>query len=262
MKKPTPIQAHLLRLLADNMAFGAAVLLPLRKNLNTRLDNVRVGQKPRAILPATIRALVKLGYLEYVRTDISTYKQRPRYEVYQISGVGKDTLAQLTDEDFIFQPSKKSAMTEDQVTEALQGKFGDENDGWVFFPQLRTSTGYSHQQQYMDGYALNLWPSRKIIAVAFEIKVYRSDFLKELKNPQKREFALQVANEFCFVTPPGLVSVDEVPKECGLIEVHGDLIEGYTLKTLKKAEHRTIVNPPWWFVTSIARRTHRQELSE
>lgn len=57
---------------------------------------------------------------------------------------------------------------------------------------------------------------------AIEIKISRSDFRKEIQKPSKRAGAVAVCHQFWFATPAGLVTVEEVPEECGLYEVRDD----------------------------------------
>jgi hypothetical protein len=124
------------------------------------------------------------------------------------------------------------------------------NQEWVFLRELRVGTGAEQVEwdvdqgrhvkagwgQYLDAFAINCWPSKGFRRVAFEVKVTRSDFLHELKHPDKRQPALRISNEFYFVCPKGLVSADETPPECGLIEVAP---EGGRRKTVK-APHRDV----------------------
>jgi hypothetical protein len=53
--------------------------------------------------------------------------------------------------------------------------------------------------------------------IAVEIKVSRGDFRRD--TAAKRKPWMAVAHRFAYATPPGLVSKDEVPEGCGLIEV-------------------------------------------
>lgn len=55
--------------------------------------------------------------------------------------------------------------------------------------------------------------------VAYEIKVSRSDFRNEIRRPEKRASGVALSHQFFFATPPGLVRRDELPPECGLVEV-------------------------------------------
>jgi hypothetical protein len=54
--------------------------------------------------------------------------------------------------------------------------------------------------------------------VCYEVKTSRADYLCEIKQPLKRRIGLRYSNEFYFVTPAGLLSLSEIPVECGLIE--------------------------------------------
>lgn len=60
--------------------------------------------------------------------------------------------------------------------------------------------------------------------VAYEIKVSRSDLLRELRKPGKRATALALTHQFFFATTPGLVHRGELPAECGLVEVEGSTV--------------------------------------
>jgi hypothetical protein len=51
--------------------------------------------------------------------------------------------------------------------------------------------------------------------VCYEVKTSRADFLSEIKRPLKRRIGMRYSNEF--VTPATLVSVAEIPPECGLV---------------------------------------------
>ncbi len=47
----------------------------------------------------------------------------------------------------------------------------------------------------------------------------RADFLCEVRRPLKRRIGMRYSNEFFFVAPDGLLSVEEIPVDCGLVEV-------------------------------------------
>lgn len=52
-----------------------------------------------------------------------------------------------------------------------------------------------------------------------EVKVSRSDFLAEVRNPLKQERWLRHAHRAYYATPKDLVRVEEIPVGWGLIEV-------------------------------------------
>jgi hypothetical protein len=53
--------------------------------------------------------------------------------------------------------------------------------------------------------------------VCYEVKTSSGDFLSELKHPIERRIGMRYSNEFYFVTTAALVSVGEIPPECGLV---------------------------------------------
>jgi hypothetical protein len=211
----------------------------------------------RSIQYVTVKALKNQGLLECIQREFSQTYQRVAFEQYQLTEKGKQAATTITPEDMVTVPGKKPELTEAQITSVLQKEFS-ERTGWAFFSQLRGSTGYFYNQQYLDGWAINLWPSRGTQIIAFEIKVYRSDLLKELKDSDKRVYAMNVSNQFYFVTPEGLMKKDEIPDDCGLMEVQNQ--NGYlTIRKIKKAPVRRLEMPSWWFVASIARLVYRGE---
>ena len=119
----------------------------------------------------------------------------------------------------------------------------------VFIPQFRIGTGYGkNNEQRLDAWSMEL--TDKMVRRAFEVKVSRGDLLSELKNPRKRARALLVSNEFYFVTPPGLMKVEELPLDCGLIEIK----DGGLLRT-EPAPWRDTPPPTWRFVAALIRRS-------
>ncbi len=90
---------------------------------------------------------------------------------------------------------------------------------WLFLRELRVGTSKRNGSvQRLDGFALNSLPHTAMKRVCYEVKTSRADFLSELKQPLKRRIGMRYSNEFYFVTPAGLVDVNEIPAECGLVE--------------------------------------------
>lgn len=121
---------------------------------------------------------------------------------------------------------------------------------WATFAELATATGGTHGARYIDFYAFNLWPSKRFVKIAYEIKVSRSDFFREIDDPTKREPAERVADECYFVTPAGLIQPDEVPAGWGLIELVSN-----GLRRKKVATQHKVTELPLLFVVSLARQS-------
>ena len=91
---------------------------------------------------------------------------------------------------------------------------------WIFLRELRVGTGFQNSAaQRLDAFALNCFAHTAMKRVCYEVKTSRADFLCEMKQPLKRRIGLRYSNEFYFVTPVSLLRLEEVPVECGLIEV-------------------------------------------
>ena len=160
-------------------------------------------------------------------------------------------------------------MTAALVLAALRERHA--GSGWAFYEELRAGTGFEPwrvsvmrkngvalepgqvRAQRIDAFAINCWPSRGRVAIAYEVKVSRSDFRCELANPAKRAFAEAVSSECYFACPLKLIRPDEVPEPWGLVAV---IANGKT-KILKQAVSRELAPWPHWFITSIARRASR-----
>lgn len=104
----------------------------------------------------------------------------------------------------------------------------------------------------IDAFAMRFWGSNAgRIRVAYEVKVSRSDFLAELRKPAKRQLGMALSHEFYFAVPKGLVSVEEVPADCGLVEMAGT-----RSKVARKAPRRV----PRWFSEDEVRSLLRRDL--
>jgi hypothetical protein len=157
-------------------------------------------------------------------------------------------------------------MKAQEVLNALRKRHDYDARQWVFFEEFRVGTGgrktwsrtgydIDNPEQRLDAYAMNMYESQKFHTIAYEIKVSRSDFLHEIRNPLKRAQGLKLSNYFYFVTPKGLVKPEEIPPETGLIEVNDDL----TSRVKVKAPYRETEPPTWKFVAALARRVVQKE---
>lgn len=124
---------------------------------------------------------------------------------------------------------------------------------WACFEELKSSTGYTYQDRYIDLFCVNCWPSKNFRSVAYEVKISRSDFMHEIADPAKRSFAEEYAMECWFATPSGMVATDEVPEGWGLVV----LDKAGTLKTMKMPKQKPQLEKAWpmGFVASMLRKS-------
>lgn len=143
-------------------------------------------------------------------------------------------------------------ITSTDIHKALRELFASQGDGAAYVPEFRAGTGYSAQSsRYLDAWVIGCYPSSGMVKTAVEIKISRSDFTRELKQPMKRDSALRISNLFYFAAPKGLIAEKDLPDECGLIEVN--LATGKAEITVE-APYRECGVPSWVFVASLARR--------
>jgi hypothetical protein len=152
---------------------------------------------------------------------------------------------------------------------------------WLFLRELRVGTGRQNGgAQRLDAFALNTLPHTAMKRICYEVKTSRADFLSEIKRPLKRRIGMRYSNEFYFVTTAALVSLTEIPPECGLVEAGfatfpewRDLIgrhagffnynpetRAYCMVTVP-APWRDTPGPTWQLVAAMIRNQRRQ-LSE
>jgi len=152
--------------------------------------------------------------------------------------------------------TKNIKMDAEQVLKHL--RVAHPPDRWFFFEELRLGGGFGKDSvQRVDAFAINYLPSKKNTVRCFEVKVSKSDFKVEINKPAKRRAGMRLSNEFWFICPQGIISIDEVPLNCGLIEV----LEDGTLKELVHAPYRESI-PTWLIVSSMLRSLNKEKLKE
>lgn len=137
-----------------------------------------------------------------------------------------------------------------QVEKFMEDKYADDNSK-CYITELRLGTGYENEQR-LDGFLMELWPSKNYEITAYEIKISRPDFQRELRNPKKKMAGMEISNRFYFITANKIVNdVSEIPEDCGWLEFTGArLIERKKAPTRVKPE-----SCPWTLVASLFRRS-------
>lgn len=150
------------------------------------------------------------------------------------------------------------------ILEALRRRHSSGEDvgaeKYAFFEELRYATGGAGWREALaiDAWAMATWPSLDFATYSFEVKASRSDFLKELRNSEKKKPAMAISNYFFFVTGLDIAQASEIPEGCGLM-VAGWNDGEVKLLTKVKAPLRKAVPFSERFVASILRRAARAE---
>ncbi len=107
-------------------------------------------------------------------------------------------------------------MTSADLYEAITRKFPPPE--WVVMPEVRNATGVTHVARTADAIAVSTYPSRGLIVDGFEIKVTKSDWKRELENPDKAEEIARYCDHWWVVAPAGVIPPGTVPGGWGLLE--------------------------------------------
>ena len=89
---------------------------------------------------------------------------------------------------------------------------------WAIFFEVGDGTG-STQRRWADAVAMNMYPSRGLEIHGFEIKVSRSDWLRELKDPAKSSPVQQYCDRWWIVAPKDIIKPGELPPTWGHYDV-------------------------------------------
>jgi hypothetical protein len=133
----------------------------------------------------------------------------------------------------------------------------------VFFvEEARLGAGYGASERRIDLLSINTQPSTGHKVIAYEVKVARADFVKDVKNAIKHKGARHYADQFFYVAPEGMIKPEELPTWAGLIEIKNR-------NTNKKSKYTRIVNeavpapllskepPSWGFLVACLRNVEK-----
>lgn len=154
-------------------------------------------------------------------------------------------------------------MSDHDITQRIKVLIANRHTGdsrmrdWTVFFELRDGTGTGASGQSMDAFAMHTWPSKGYRRIGYEIKASRSDFIREMKAPEKRAWGVSITHEFWFVAPAKVIEPTEVPEDCGLLVITAN---GDRLRTAKVAPYRKPRDLTITEVAAIVRKAHRADL--
>lgn len=153
-------------------------------------------------------------------------------------------------------PAPKLAWTERTALDALHRRytqFAGNADRWARAEHVRNGLGFMGYDdetgrsvgplRTIDFLALDLWESHGCQIIGHEVKVSRSDWLRELAEPEKGEAWARYCNQFYVVAPAGVVrNREELPTGWGLILLP-ELRDGYATPA-PRITHRSPTREP------------------
>lgn len=120
---------------------------------------------------------------------------------------------------------------------------------WATAAEVRNFTGYGNNVRSCDFLAMSCWPSKGLHLHGHEVKVSRSDWLKEIQDVSKAGAFAQYCHYWWIVAPKGLVKLDELPATWGLLHC--------TAKTMLRVARPATLNESaaidWDFFASVLR---------
>ena len=128
---------------------------------------------------------------------------------------------------------------------------------WATFRQVSNSTGFAASRS-ADAISMSLYPSRGLDVYGFEIKTSRSDWLREMKDPQKAEDMAQYCDFwYLAISDKKILKPAELPDTWGLLVRHGTTLR--QVKAAKRLETPGIDKP---FVAALLRRANEAHASD
>jgi len=162
-------------------------------------------------------------------------------------------------------------MTERFMLDALKRRYtanGGNGDRWIRAEHVRNGTGfYGYDRESgrctswlrtADFIALDGWESKSHVVHGHEVKISRSDWLTELKDPEKAEaFRPYCDYWWLVVSDVKIVRLDELPAGWGLMARVG---EGDQLRVVRQAKKIDREPLPWPMVVGLTRAVQKTAL--
>ena len=131
-------------------------------------------------------------------------------------------------------PTGKVTMA--MVNQHMAATYSEAN-GYACLFEVANGTG-SNASRAADIVVLNLWPSRGMDFNGYEVKTARSDWLRELKQPEKAWPVMQYMDRWWLLAAPGVAKLDEIPSNWGFMEFNG--VKSRVLKPAPKLEPKAV----------------------
>lgn len=141
------------------------------------------------------------------------------------------------------------------VKAALRAKY--KTTEYALMWEVGNTTGAS-VRRHADAVVMNLWPSRGLLIEGIEIKVSRSDWRRELDNPEKAEAIAKYCDLWWVVAPKGIVQPHEIPAMWGYMEVS----DKGAIRVVKQAPKKDPEPLSRGFVAAMLRRSSEADASE
>lgn len=150
-------------------------------------------------------------------------------------------------------------ITAQTIRTALATYYSD--GGWTLAWEVADSSGFNGKR-WADCVAFNLWPSRGHSVHGVEIKISRSDWQRELAQPEKAEAIHQYCNQWWVAAKKGVVVSCEMPDGWGLLEYQEAGRRAGRLVIAKPAASIQRGDLPRDFLAAFIKAIHRKDDAE
>ena len=138
----------------------------------------------------------------------------------------------------------------DEIKNAIKARFCQPE--WATFFEVPNSTGGADRR--MDAFSMNMYRSKGFAIQGFEVKISRSDLLRELKDPSKSEALGQYCDFWYLAVPKGLIKEDDqIPEFWGIYEYENGILK--IKKKAIKLDPKTVTRP---FVAALLRKPEEE----
>ena len=196
--------------------------------------NMRAGK----LTVGTARAILKRQWAEPEDIGKGTYR---------ISELGMEAAIDAMEllGSGVFEKRRKVKVTANDILKALESYYSP--NGYIVVPEV--SIAYKGERR-IDALVVGRGNETAIIV---EVKVTRQDFKHEIEDEEKRQMALDLCSQYFFAAPVGLIKIEQLPPEAGLLEMS---ISGQISVTVAAPNKRPGM-PTWRLVSAVARALKR-----
>lgn len=145
-------------------------------------------------------------------------------------------------------------VTERNVLDALVRRYGQRYGNgyrWAYAEHVRSGPGFADGKRIADAIAFDCWESSGLEIHGHEVKVSRSDWLSELRHPEKAEAFRPYMDRWWLVVPDVGIVRDDLPAGWGLMLA---LPDG-TTRVVKRAPKNDALPMPKGMVAALMRAT-------
>lgn len=140
-----------------------------------------------------------------------------------------------------------------ELQEALRNKYTP--PAYALLWEVGNGTG-GHCSRHADAIAMSLWPSRGLELIGFELKTSRTDWQKELSDPEKADSVARYCDRWYVVAGAAdIVRTGELPPTWGLMVPHG-----IGLKIATEAPRLEAIPIDRVFLAALLRRASEQSV--